>query len=276
MNGHTPKISVCIPVYNCAEYIGNAIESVLSQSFSDFELIIVDNKSTDRTIEVVKTFSDDRIQVYQNDTNLGMLGNWNRTLELAHGEYIKILPADDFLYPGCLDLQRKVLDSDFNKTISLVCGRKNIINDKGKILFSRGFSRKGGEFKGNDAINRAIRSGGNIIGEPGAVMFRKELIKKSGNFDSEFFYVTDLSFWLKLLLYGNLYFVPDVVCSFRISGVSESIKKVATQKRDVDSFIRKVYSNKAYRVSTLNYRIGLINSYLLAVAKKLIYKFSLG
>jgi glycosyltransferase involved in cell wall biosynthesis len=267
------KLSVCIPVYNCDKYITEAINSVLNQSFKDLELIIVDNQSTDKTVEVISSFKDERIKLVQNDSNIGMLANWNKAVSLARGEYIKVLPADDFLYPGCLQRQVDVLESDNMKKIALVCGRKKIINDTGKTLFTRGFSRREIRVSGTEAINHTVRSGGNIIGEPGVVMFRKEILEKSGPFIADIYYAMDLSMWFKMLLHGDLYSLPVAVCAFRISTVSESIKLISTQKRDVDLFFTTIFNDKKYKLSLLNFRIGLFSSIGSALAKRVIYKF---
>lgn len=267
------KVSVIIPVYNCDRFIKDAIDSVLKQDYQEFELLVIDNCSTDKTVEYVKSYNDPRIKLIQNDTNIGMLGNWNKALHVANGEYIKLLPADDYLLENCLRLQTEVLEKDIDKKIALVCGRKLVIDDNGKILFKRGFSKKVMNVSGFDAINRTVRSGGNIIGEPGAVMFRKEIIEKCGLFEADIFYVLDLNMWFKMLVHGNLYSLPDVICAFRISTVSESIKQIGTQKRDVDNFFKKVFENKFYRLSNLSYKIGLTNSFLFAQAKKVLYKF---
>jgi glycosyltransferase involved in cell wall biosynthesis len=78
----TPKVSVVIPTYNYAHFLDETIQSVLNQTFLDFELIIVDNNSTDNTEEVVKNYlSDNRVSFYKNDTNIGLVGNWNKCLE---------------------------------------------------------------------------------------------------------------------------------------------------------------------------------------------------
>lgn len=267
------KISVCIPVYNGAEYIEAAINSVLQQSITDFELIIVDNKSTDDTISLIKKHTDVRIKLFQNESNIGMLGNWNKAMSLAKGTYVKILPADDLLYPDCLLLQSTILDKDTNKKISLVCGRKNVINSEGKILFNRGYANKEIEINGISAINKTIKSGGNIIGESGAVLFRREIIEKIGFFGSEFFYTLDIDYWFKILLHGNLYAIPNIVSAFRLSSSSASVTVADTQKSDNIKFTKKTYHTKEYKIRWINYQIGIINVIVLTQVKKLIYKF---
>ena len=267
------KISVCIPVFNGEDFIKEAIDSVLAQSYSDFELVIVDNQSTDSTIDIIESYNDARIKLFRNESNIGMIPNWNRTLDLAKGTYIKILPADDLLMPGCLQAEVEILEKDSAKEISLVCGRRNIINNKGKTLFTRGFANKRLRLTGHEAINRTIRSGGNIIGEGGAVLFRREILQKTGNISDAIFYLLDLDLWFRILLYGDLYVLPEVVCSFRISGSSASVKVVKKQKEDYFNFIKKIYNSEQYKLSWFNYRTGLFFTFALTEAKKLIYRF---
>jgi glycosyltransferase involved in cell wall biosynthesis len=94
-----PKISVCIPAYNNESFIAEAIESVLAQSFGDFELLVIDDCSLDRTRQIVASFAtrDSRIVLLENSRNLGMVHNWNRCLKVARGEFIKFLFGDDLL-----------------------------------------------------------------------------------------------------------------------------------------------------------------------------------
>jgi glycosyltransferase involved in cell wall biosynthesis len=180
---NSPQLSVCIPVYNGSEFIKEAIDSVLNQSFKDLEIVVVDNQSTDDTVSIIRSYSDPRIKLFINDTNIGMIPNWNKSMEYATGKYIKILPADDLIYPGCLEKQVQILNADTEKKVAMVCGRRNIINEKGKILFTRGFTKTECVVSGFEAINKNVRSGGNIIGEGGAILFRKEILKRTGNFN---------------------------------------------------------------------------------------------
>ena len=272
---NNPKISVCIPVYNGADYIRDAINSVLSQDFSDFELLIIDNHSTDNTINVVKEFNDTRIKLIINESNIGLIPNWNKAIEMATGLYIKILPADDFIYPGCLKKQCSILDADLEEKISMVCARRNIVDTSGKILFNRGVSKKNCLISGIKAINKNTRSGGNIIGEAGAVMFRKRIIEKTGLFNSDIFYVLDLDLWYKILLFGNLYVFSDILSAFRVSGSSASVKIINNQHRDNVKFIKKIYTDRSYKLSLYSYYVGILKSFFLTLAKKILYKYIL-
>ena len=105
----SPLVSVCIPVYNCERYIGEAIQSVLDQTLADFELIVCDDCSTDGTLKAVEGCRDPRIRIFRNDANIGMWPNWNKAMSHARGKYIKLLCADDVIYSDCLQAQVDVL-----------------------------------------------------------------------------------------------------------------------------------------------------------------------
>lgn len=105
-----PKVTVFIPVHNRERYVRVAINSVLAQTFEDFELVVVDDGSTDRTAEVLAAYSDPRLRVLHNPANLGIPASRNRGLEAARGEYIALLDSDDHAYPDRLERQVAFLD----------------------------------------------------------------------------------------------------------------------------------------------------------------------
>lgn len=107
----SPKVTVFIPVYNRERYVGDAIESMLAQSFSDFELLVVDDGSTDDSVAVIESYRDPRVRLVRNEQNLGIPRTRNRGLELARGEYIAILDSDDCSYPDRLEKQLAFLDA---------------------------------------------------------------------------------------------------------------------------------------------------------------------
>ena len=108
-----PKVSILTTCYNRALFLGEAITSVLSQTFEDFEYIIVDDCSTDGSIEIANRFAnrDQRIKVYKNETNLGDYPNRNRAASYATGEYLKYIDSDDILFPHTIDVMVRCMDS---------------------------------------------------------------------------------------------------------------------------------------------------------------------
>src|SRR5262245_47649967 len=97
-----PRISVCIPTYNTARYLPEAIESVLAQTYDDFELVICDNASTDATPQLCRRYDDPRVRYVRFDELVNQGNNWNRCLRLARGDYIALLHADDRYRSGFL------------------------------------------------------------------------------------------------------------------------------------------------------------------------------
>lgn len=127
-----PKVSVFIPVYNREAYVGAAIESVLTQSFRDFEILLIDDGSTDRSVEILRSYDDPRVRVICNEYNLGIPHTRNRGLELARGEYIALLDSDDVARPDRLRQQTTFLDC--HPDYVQVGGWKQDIDMNGRVL----------------------------------------------------------------------------------------------------------------------------------------------
>jgi len=106
-----PKVTVVIPVYNREKYVGIAVDSILSQTFPDFELLVIDDGSIDRSIDVVLSYSDPRIRLVCNNTNLGVSTTRNKGIQLARGEYLAFLDSDDWAHPERLAKQTAFLDN---------------------------------------------------------------------------------------------------------------------------------------------------------------------
>lgn len=131
-NQAIPKVSIGIPVYNGENYLEEAIQSLLGQTFKDFELIITDNCSTDRTGEICQKYVtlDPRVRYFRNETNLGCTGNFNLGFQYARGKYFKWAPHDDVYEPTFLEKCVNVLEND--PCVVLCYTRTTIIDDDGK------------------------------------------------------------------------------------------------------------------------------------------------
>jgi glycosyltransferase involved in cell wall biosynthesis len=241
----TAAISVCIPVYNCRAHIAEAVDSVLHQTFSDFELIIIDNCSTDGTYELLQDYSDPRIRLVRNDTNIGACGNWNRALNESSGRYVKLVCADDVLYPTCLERQLDILESHDNKLLMVNCSR-DIIDESGRKVMVRRYPGTGGRVKGHDVIRKVVRRGTNIIGDVAAVMFRREIIEGSSGFDGTLPYVIDIDFWIRVLRNGDLYVINETLSAYRVSRGSWSLSIADSQTSDFSALVDKI--PREYRI----------------------------
>lgn len=273
-NVAAPSVSVCIPVYNCEKYIGQAIESVLTQTYRDLELLILDNASTDGTRDVIRRYTDPRIRIIENPVNIGLEGNWNKALAEARGTFIKLLPADDFLHPDCLEKQVQVFSKPGNEQIVLAsCGR-DIVGPNSQKLMTRHFPGPARLISGSSAIQIVIRSGTNPLGEPGALCFRRETLLQAGRFDDSLLYVIDIDLWLKVLLMGDLYITPEPLCAFRLSPGSHSIELAQLQSEHFSTFARKLAADPRYKIGWLDMSIGIWMSRLLAIGRRLFYLFT--
>jgi glycosyltransferase involved in cell wall biosynthesis len=125
---NAPEISIVLPAYNCGSFLKEAIESMLNQSFEDFELIIINDGSTDKTEDVIKSFSDPRIIYLKNEKNSGLVYTLNKGIDIAKGNYIARMDGDDIALPTRLAKQKAILDE--HPEISAAASTITFINEK--------------------------------------------------------------------------------------------------------------------------------------------------
>ncbi|RYY30109.1 MAG: glycosyltransferase [Chitinophagaceae bacterium] len=239
-----PKISVLIPTYNYAHYIDEAIQSVLNQTFSNFELIIVDDQSSDNTAAIVQKYlSDSRVKFIVNPVNLGLVGNFNKSLEYATGEYIKYLMADDKLDHTLLARYAEILDKYPN--VSLVTAGSATFG--GKVVNRQPVLT--GMQKGTKVIAACLKNGkGNWIGEPTVVMFRKSSLPVQ-KFNPDYICLVDLDMWFRLLLQGDCYIIAETLAYFRVHEKQASDRKKIRNWFDEYYFYRDIKKNNVYKVA---------------------------
>lgn len=220
----TPKVSVCIPVFNGEDYIGEAVESVLKQSFEDFELVVSDNCSNDSTEKVVKKFCDDRLKFIRNDKNLGPVGNSNRCLELAKGQYVYIFHHDDIMSPN--NLERKVSILDKNPNVGFVHSDIQLINPLGEIISDTIWyegSRIDYIENGKTIFKRYIDflNIGAIL-FIGTVLARRFCYEKIGGFNPDFVHTYDSEMSLRMLLFFDVACIGTPLVKYRVHPLSAS------------------------------------------------------
>lgn len=246
-----PLVSVCIPTYNSEHFITEALESVICQSYVNFEVVILDDCSTDRTATIAHQFAtrDQRFTVHINKQNLGMVSNWNRCLELAQGKYIKYLFGDD-LFSSLDTLKLMVEAIEETPQTVLVSSARTIINAKSHPTgcisnFPDKFSADG-----HDVIRSCMRKftrTHNLIGEPSVVMFRKDAAIRG--FDHRYNQLADIEMWFHLLEKGRFVYLAEPLCSFRHHDGQQTIKNelelefVYDLTYLFDDYLKKPYAN---------------------------------
>ena len=183
----SPLVSVLMTAYNREKYIGAAIESVMESHFTDWELIIVDDQSRDRTVEIAQDYAskDKRIKVYVNEKNLGDYPNRNKAASYAKGEFLKYLDADDLMYPYCLDIMLDAMRFFPEAAMAL---SQNIINDKAPYPILS---------LPNQTAKENFLGGIPISVGPSSAIIRRQIFEKLGGFSTEQ-YVGDTELWMRI------------------------------------------------------------------------------
>ncbi len=241
-----PKVSICIPTYNYARFLPEAINSVLKQNFTDYEILIIDDCSDDNTKEVVSNYAkrDSRVRFKFNLVNVGMINNWNLCLFEARGEYIKPVFGDDLLSsPNALEKMVSLLDSDPN--ISLVGSARNLIDAESKIIKILSHFKNDTILQGETLILRCLSEQKNLIGGPSVIMFRKKDAERG--FMPHYTHIVDLEMWFHLLEKGNFAYITEPLCSFRIHSGQQTEKNTMRFSALEDNFhLFDEYMSKPY------------------------------
>ncbi len=231
-----PGVSVVIPACNAGQFIAEAIDSVLAQTFTDFEVIVVDDGSTDDTREVVARFTDPRLRyVYQD--HAGVSAARNAGIRRAQGRYIAFLDADDWWLPEKLALQVQLLES--RPEVGLVyCGAYRVRN--GRII-----SKFRARYRGDVFEPLLVRGNEKVMaGSASAVIIRKECLEQVGGFDEDCFAAEDWEMWLRLAAQYEFDCVPDCLVAVRFHEENTSAK-VERMRQGISITFRKIFENLA-------------------------------
>jgi len=210
----TPKVSVLIPTFNVGPFLAENLDAVLAQDFTDFELVISDNCSTDSTFELIQNYAarDARIRVWQNQSNLGAAANFTRCLEMARGQYVKFICADDkLLSPSTL--RKMVAMFEKYPDVALVSCASMIIDEHSQPIGFRNPFGHTDVWDGKRVIIRCFEVPGNIVGEPTMNMFRRDLIQQG--FNLRYNQIADLEFSFQFLEQGNFAFIAEPLAAWR-------------------------------------------------------------
>ncbi|MGQ9574274.1 MAG: glycosyltransferase [Thermoguttaceae bacterium] len=239
-----PRVSVLMSVYNGACYLREAVESILGQTFGDFEFLIVDDGSTDATAGILAEYQaqDPRIIVLGNHGNLGLTRSLNRGLALARGEYVARHDADDVALAG--RLAAEVAHLDRSPQTVLVSANYEIIDAGGDLLEAI-------RLEGDPMLVRWHLVFFNYIGCHSAVMFRREPVLRLGGYDQSHRYSQDYGLWMRLAELGHLAILPEVLQRHRVHPANLSSMRYPEQERTSLEISRRRLEGLAGRQFTL-------------------------
>jgi glycosyltransferase involved in cell wall biosynthesis len=188
----TPKVTVLLAVHDGEPYVRQALESVLNQTFADFELLVVDDASTDRSVQIVESLADDRLRLLRNERNVGQVPSLNRGLLEARGEYVARMDADDVCHPSRLERQVAVLDAE--PRVGLVGSWLLLIDERGRRV--GGLREPLDDFAGYVYATLIMR----VYVAHSAAMYRREAVLELGGYDESTGPSEDKDLWRRLLL----------------------------------------------------------------------------
>lgn len=215
-----PLVSVLMPAYNCEAYVLEAVSSMLSQSFADFELLVIDDGSLDSTRKLLESVDDPRLRLVSNERNIGLIGTLNRGLDLATGRYIARMDADDVSAPERLEKQVFYLEG--HPDVHVLGSMVNLINEQGMV-----FGAISGYPTDPDEIHRYLLRECCLI-HP-SVIFRKDTVKAAGGYAANARHAEDYDLWLRLSVRHKIANLPDKLVSYRMHRDQVSIRNLITQ-----------------------------------------------
>lgn len=203
-----PLVSVVMPIYNCVPYLPEAIVSLLIQTFTDFEIIAVNDGSTDDSLSILKRFAkfDSRIKIID-QKNSGIVKALNRGIKESRGKYIARMDGDDISFPNRFKEQVAILERD--PSIVLVAGDFEVIDESSQTMYREQVAPD------NEFIQRAFYLRNAIA--HGSVMFRKSAIESIGHYSNEYGPTEDMELWMRLLDYGKFSATGTSIYRWRVN-----------------------------------------------------------
>ncbi|MEW5946703.1 MAG: glycosyltransferase [bacterium] len=242
-----PRVSVVIPAYNHEKYIAGTIQSVLDQTYGDFEIVLVDDASTDGTPGIIKRFHDPRLKAFYLETNRGASAAASMCVQESAGEYVAFLNSDDQFFPDKLEKQVRFLDA--HPHVGALFGYAHIVDDAGRELRDVGHPYRTIFIKENRTRFQWLAHFfhvGNCLCHSSA-MIRRTCYEKVGLYDKRYFQLPDFDLWVRLCLKYEIHVVPEDLVRFRVrkdrAGVSADspdarVRKVWEVSRILDNYLR--------------------------------------
>lgn len=200
-----PKVTVLMSVYNGERFLPQAIDSILTQSYHDFEFLIIDDGSNDRSREIIQSYNDKRIRLINNRENIGLTASLNKGLELAGGEYIARMDADDVSYPQRLEVQVEFLEN--NPAVALLGAWAEVVDEDGKTIKVWRYPA------GDCAIRWRLLTRNCLVHS--SVMYRKDKVRDAGGYNSSLKFAQDYELWAKLSGTARIRQLPRVLITHR-------------------------------------------------------------
>lgn len=250
-----PLVSIVIPAYNAAEYLCEAIDSVLDQSYPNIELIVLDDGSTDGTSEILKRYPEGDFY-RESHPNMGQAATLNKGWAMSKGEFLGYLSADDTLLPDAVEMLVGYFDQD--SSVAMVYCDYEYMDQNSSALKTIRLP----EFSYSEMILKIL-----CIPGPGA-LWRRTAFEKCGGWDESLRQLPDYEFWLRLSLYGSFYHVPNSLARFRVHTGSQTYSAADTKKsEEIISVMKGYFQRPDLPQNIQRYRaVAMANAHIFSAA----------
>lgn len=228
-----PLVSICTLSYNSSAFIRETIQSVLSQTYQNWEYIICDDCSTDNTVEIIKSYTDPRIKLFVNEKNLGYHENGKRLRQYINGDFVKILDHDDVLYAACIERQLNIFLTKAD--VGMVTCDADFINAAGKKLYVNKVPFRGDTASRKQVLDCMFRTARNSFIDGSRTMLRRDALERD----------------FSISACEKLYIIHEPLCAYRV--LPSSLQMRISCIKDFQMGYRSLYLNKDLRISRLQY-----------------------
>ena len=241
-----PQLSVIMPVYNAGPHLAEAIESILKQTFTDYELIIINDGSTDNTADIIGRIKDRRVRV-MSQKNRGLVASLNRGIKASKGRYVARMDADDISLPHRFSKQMSYLSH--NKEVVLLGSSYSEIDHKSNrgsnvpVIEDDGDLRREMYFK-------------NPFGH-GTTMMKVDAVKQAGGYDQAYWPAEDYDLWRRLAKLGKIANINEVLYLYRLNQDGISAQNLLPQAKKVDLIRKEIWSRQQYKNESV---VGVLRS----------------
>lgn len=258
------KFSICIPNYNYANYIGKTIESVLRQTYGNFEILVADNASTDNSVEIIKGFDDPRIKLIQNNINVGFAPNLDKASEKASGDYMLMLSSDDLIHERALEVYaEQILEHDGLNQPLVLCASLDVVDEHDKLMkgrqrfalnkqITKGLENgqpvdwnKVQAFEGKDLLRHALSENFVVVGRFLSLCYSRKLYEKVEGYRSGMTIMPDTHFSHKLMTQNpKVLVIPEALFSYRVHSTNNYAAIFTHPKLAIDAYqMTQMYRN---------------------------------
>lgn len=205
-----PLVSVCIPNYNYGHFIEMAIKSACEQSYSNIEVVVVDNASTDQSIDIIASLQQKyQFRFVRNERNIGMVENFNKCMELSNGEFVLFLSSDDVLKPQFVS---RCMELFSTYDVGMVAAHCDGIDDQHNVADKKPFYESSGIIKGQEHAKIFLMTG---VYFPSQVLIRKKTLQSVGGWNTKYPIFFDWYLWFCISLKSNIGYIRDSLVSYR-------------------------------------------------------------